>query len=1178
MTRIILCASLVAITVHAEDISGNGWRLWLDTKATWMDDTLYTPDEIRSIQDLPVNPPTGGWGVLSKDAGIAVNLPASVEEHYWEKMLRPFIHQEQETGYTERIPNDQHNKCGGYRGVSWWWREFTAPDMKQGQRLIINFRAARYRTEVFLNKKLVGYNLLPQVPFSVDATDAVKKGTNTLALRITSPGGNYDWYDWIASSWGSLENRIPLSHGFCGLDAGIGMLVRDDIYIEDLAVLNRQHVNDIRIITEVKSVTNSRNGVVEYRIKDEDGNTVWTGSKAFSVEPGSVQILHEDVTIENIKPWDLDSPNLYTLDAEIKDSGDTDFSRTFGFRTVTLEGIGDDALLRVNGKRMVTKSMISWGYWGINGLFPDNELAQKEVAAAKALGLNCINAHRNIGKPLVLEEMDRQGLFMFEEPGAGGCAYGDNAQLITRIEQQLILRMVKRDRSHPSLFMYNLCNELGVTPGHPSAQEMLAKIKELDPSRIWTSISGVNLNPPHINTGPDHRFERSQSMMRPWDDTPFYMGNENDAAGWYDEHTVNGTGVWLDTIYRNPNEFWHKAREKKNIQAWGEMAGFGSPDNHAAMIRYFDQTGRTGYSNRDCRIIDKAYYEFLDRYSFRDAFPTTESLYLAAGDKSYSTWAKVMTVARLSNENDLLIGNGWDSTLYDNHSGLVDGLRNFKGSNPAIMKRGMAPLMIAIMPRRFILEKGGESVVDVWILNEKDLKGDFTLLLKAVTPSGKEAGAFEKHVTIQGGDVFSQLLVEGEKFIHPENGMGKYVATLTRKGETKPTLTREEKIHVVDWKGAPIKKKVYVWEDGDEVRYGLEKLGVRLVNSPKKADVIVFSSKSNGGIVGVPKEYAAATGFNKNLHFHQGSRLFEITDLANGPCEVELLFGEHDPNSANRRECMNVDINGERLVKDLDIDEEAGGINKILTKKFTIDITHGRLVVASSNIDREEKMLRHGWKNNRSTEVKIQAVKVKDAKGKEIAMWAGDRKLKHRDGTVYQPVYPDHRKTLYEFSSLARRKGKRLVVWPESSDIMHRLFHSAFHRLAHNVGSGSRAHEPWMGGWYFTKEHKLLDGLPVGGVMDWKYQAGTAYGLDHFYSDAGAGGASSFNFDAKGLDVAVGLGADHQSNPGIVAGSLPAGKGEIYFAAFQQLVRATKSEGTAFNHFVALRMLGNAIR
>ena len=41
------------------------WRLWLDPKAAWQDDTLYLPEEVN-LTNLPVNPPTGGWAVLRR--------------------------------------------------------------------------------------------------------------------------------------------------------------------------------------------------------------------------------------------------------------------------------------------------------------------------------------------------------------------------------------------------------------------------------------------------------------------------------------------------------------------------------------------------------------------------------------------------------------------------------------------------------------------------------------------------------------------------------------------------------------------------------------------------------------------------------------------------------------------------------------------------------------------------------------------------------------------------------------------------------------------------------------------------------------------------------------------------------------------------------------------------------
>ncbi|MGA2852757.1 MAG: hypothetical protein ABSE90_01300, partial [Verrucomicrobiota bacterium] len=42
-----------------------GWRLWLDPKAAWQNDTLYLPEDVK-LANLPVNPPTGGWTALNE--------------------------------------------------------------------------------------------------------------------------------------------------------------------------------------------------------------------------------------------------------------------------------------------------------------------------------------------------------------------------------------------------------------------------------------------------------------------------------------------------------------------------------------------------------------------------------------------------------------------------------------------------------------------------------------------------------------------------------------------------------------------------------------------------------------------------------------------------------------------------------------------------------------------------------------------------------------------------------------------------------------------------------------------------------------------------------------------------------------------------------------------------------
>ena len=79
-----LPGSAPTATASAVPVPDAGWRLLLDDQAKWQDDPLYLPDEV-DLPSMPINPPSGGWAALGAQAGIAVSLPSTVEEHYWGK-------------------------------------------------------------------------------------------------------------------------------------------------------------------------------------------------------------------------------------------------------------------------------------------------------------------------------------------------------------------------------------------------------------------------------------------------------------------------------------------------------------------------------------------------------------------------------------------------------------------------------------------------------------------------------------------------------------------------------------------------------------------------------------------------------------------------------------------------------------------------------------------------------------------------------------------------------------------------------------------------------------------------------------------------------------------------------------------------------------------------------------
>src|SRR5216683_3122149 len=181
-------------------IPDDDWRLWIDEQAEWKNDPLFLPEDITVDAEgilhgkgspLPVNEPTGGWQLLDHLTGINVTLPTTVEQHHWgkfgageNKAPRPYTPEEYRYAADDPIPQN-----GAYLGVSWWGKHIHIPTDWKGKRIFLHIRGARLRAEVFLNKKLVGYSIMEELPFECDLTHAADPGglDRGMTIRAVAP-------------------------------------------------------------------------------------------------------------------------------------------------------------------------------------------------------------------------------------------------------------------------------------------------------------------------------------------------------------------------------------------------------------------------------------------------------------------------------------------------------------------------------------------------------------------------------------------------------------------------------------------------------------------------------------------------------------------------------------------------------------------------------------------------------------------------------------------------------------------------------------------------------------------------------------------------------------------------------------------------------------------------------
>lgn len=757
----ILLAGFFCTTLFAQnqsiDLSKLNWNIWLDEAALWENDSLFLPPV--DITKLPVNPPTVGWDGLQRVVAQSTQLPATVEEYFWGKNGNTF------------------GVAGNYVGVSWFYATFDAPENFEGKRVVLHFESVRLRAEVYVNQKLVAYDLINGTPFTADISNAIKQGANSIAVRITDPNGNFAWRDWETYSWGKYD--IVPSHGFGGITGKVSLELSDNVYINDVYIKNKPEINKIDVEVELKNDTDS----------PVDGDLFFTLSNGLqqsipvSIKGKSITVK-KSFSIKDAKLWNLDNPYLYTLKTEWKgkDASQYTMQKAFGLRWFEIRDVDGDRQFYLNNKRIVLRTAISWGHWPVNGIYPTDELAKKQILVAKQYGLNMLNFHRGIGQTKVLNYADTLGLLYYQEPGGYRPGQSEFTQAFKR---EKLLRMVKRDRSHPSLIIYSMINEAGRDPFENEIADIEAAHR-LDETRCITFSSQL-YSKKYCDGAAPRTPSGGKMFMEPYDSTVYYQG-------WWDEHHAGGPGVYRDDFYNGETDFLRYINHKSEIIMWGEEGAIGTPPRLELLNSAYQKSGKMGWDGDAYTKTYKAYDEFLTSKNFRSAFPTVESLTTQIGEISHYYQGRIIENIRVGNITDAYAINGWEDTKIENHSGIVDVYRNPK-ANPEIIAKYNQAQYVAVKLRNKVLEVGNSVIADFYVINELGLKGSYTLRVTTKNSSGEQKiGDFK--CTLKGGSTYGQLIAEGIEIKANQTGYTTVQASLI-KGKTEIT-TGSEQLYAVE--------------------------------------------------------------------------------------------------------------------------------------------------------------------------------------------------------------------------------------------------------------------------------------------------------------------------------------------------------------------------------------------
>ena len=338
---------------------------------------------------------------------------------------------------------ETENYTGSYR------REFTLPDSWNGQQVMFHVGSATSNLKLWVNGKYVGYSEDSKVAAEFDITKYIKKGRNLIAMQVMR---------WCDGSY--LEDQDFWR--FTGIAREVYLYTRPKSHVEDIIIKQDWQEGKGLLNVDVKV---SKELQVEARLEDVNGNVVGVGLQQ---------------TVNNVKAWSAETPNLYTLFIYIRKGSETVevIPLHVGFRHNEIKG----GQLLLNGQPILIKGVDRHELDPDGGYIVSVERMKQDIRIMKQLNVNAVRTSHYPDDPRWYDLCDAAGIYVVAEANleSHGMGYGegtlakreDFAQMHLERNQANVLTL----RNHPSILIWSLGNEAGYGPNFENCYNWIKSV------------------------------------------------------------------------------------------------------------------------------------------------------------------------------------------------------------------------------------------------------------------------------------------------------------------------------------------------------------------------------------------------------------------------------------------------------------------------------------------------------------------------------------------------------------------------------------------------------------------------------------------------------------------------------------------------------------------------------
>ena len=377
-----------------------------------------------------------------------------------------------------------------YMGVGWYRRTFAAPTAWSDRAVRVEFEAVFHTATVWLNGVEVGRHIgKGYTAFVCDLSPRLRLGeANTLVVRADNSFSESMLPRGRSSDW---------AHDG-GIYRPVHLLVSPSTFIERIWLDSEPDLASGNATAEVSALVRNVSqapweGRIGFQVAEDETASIisFQAATAIKLAPGERKtVALPPADIQRAKLWHFDHPNLYRLVVTLSNGHWCE--TTFGIRKIEAR----NSAFYLNGERVRLM-----GAERMAGSNPEFGMAEPSAWIAHdhadLKDLNCVYTRVHWQQDWrVLDWCDRHGiLIQTEVPTWGGATFKDmgsepSPDIMNNGLEQL-REMIDRDRNHPCIFSWGVCNEIDGQnpPAHGFAKRMYQEAKRRDPRRLVSYAS-----------------------------------------------------------------------------------------------------------------------------------------------------------------------------------------------------------------------------------------------------------------------------------------------------------------------------------------------------------------------------------------------------------------------------------------------------------------------------------------------------------------------------------------------------------------------------------------------------------------------------------------------------------------------------------------------------------------